>query len=231
MLYLFDWGHKEAPFFINSIWNIKAEGFLYYNYDPPRVNNEWKEFSKRFTFSPGAMLSYGDSNAYAGNISNKNGAWNNVYLFDAHHDCGYDVKSFDEWQNILSKEMKFDCSDWMLVHLMAGSKLHYRSPQWHKQYLTEKPKIPKGVKLDHKPDNGKPLDITFNQVFVCRSGAWVPPWCDKEFMEFLSTWNLPMHQVDKVQMIREFNWEEVHRGVAIRKEIAKKIEQTASPIL
>lgn len=34
-------------------------------------------------------------------------------------------------------------------------------------------------------DDGDPIAEEFDTVFVCRSGAWVPPWCDGQFEEFL----------------------------------------------
>jgi hypothetical protein len=46
---------------------------------------------------------------------------------------------------------------------------------------TEEPLIPVSMTID----NGQAPNVVFDAVFVCRSGAWVPSWCDEQFGVFL----------------------------------------------
>jgi hypothetical protein len=189
-VFLFDWGHRESPLFIDTMWPIRAASFIRNQLPLPRVNNLWKKFWSRFQFTPHATLEVADSNAYAGLAKPAAPllSFDHVWLYDAHHDSGYGIKSYQSWaRKFVESKGVIDCSDWMLVHQFYGSKLHYRFPKWHKHYLKEGVEVCKGVKLEAKVDspNTRPTGL-FSHAFICRSGAWVPPWCDKEFLKFVN---------------------------------------------
>src|SRR4051794_23581640 len=92
---LFDWGHAEAPFFINGpIWDIRAGMFASRDVPLPVVQppaEGWAGFWDRFTFTQDATMSFADSNLHAGALRPRTGprpGFGSVVLFDAHHDSG-----------------------------------------------------------------------------------------------------------------------------------------------
>lgn len=200
-LFLYDWSHDESKMLTDWIWHTRAAAFETAGLPLPQVNDEWRTFASRFKLSDECMVTYADSNAYAGlctpgDEEEYEGPWEQVWLYDAHHDCGYHVDSYDDWTvQFRLNGLAFSCEDWMLVHQMRGSELHYRWPQWQNFYNKGKLKYPPGVELDAAVDGMAP-DVEFDHVFICRSGGWVPSWCDTQFFAFLDTW--PVREVEEV---------------------------------
>jgi hypothetical protein len=101
-----------------------------------------------------------------------------VVSLDAHHDCGYCP--------IDKKSLCVDCSNWGAVGRMLGRigsmDLYY--PTWRKD-------TPEGFlhgRKVYKPSSisyGLPSPAEYDKVFVCRSGAWTPPWHDAAFDRFV----------------------------------------------
>lgn len=190
LLYL--WDHKETPFHTSPmVWANRASGFIQNELELPRVAG-WEGFWGRFTLDDGGVpVLYGDSNLHAGRIMPSTfgmdeewdlpDVWETVTLYDAHHDSGYDgTGSFEAWKarGVLT------CEDWMLRHYDAGTRcLEVRYPQWRGEVGTIEPAplIP----VDRRIDDGSTPDHTYDAIYVCRSGAWVPPWCDEQFTEFM----------------------------------------------
>lgn len=75
----------------------------------------------------------------------------------------------------------------MLNHAAQGSKLRVRYPAWRAgadgNLVECEP--PPAVEVDRALDPGGPVEGWFDAVYVCRSGAWVPPWCDDAFEDFV----------------------------------------------
>lgn len=192
---LFDWTHNESALFVNGLWPLRAVSFHSRKQPLPTVNNEWRTFFKRFRFASDATLYFADSNTYAGTFA---GNYDTVWLYDAHHDCGYRIASYREWRIGFEANQEFnehvefgkrelyDCSNWMLVHQYAGARLQYRFPRWHSIMRREGPRIMPGVNVVANMDSPSERPaVTFDDVFICRSGGWVPPWCDDLFLQFL----------------------------------------------
>jgi len=146
----------------------------------------WENFWDRFTFADEPDFLYGDSNLHAGLLVPTSfgwdaPAWNTVSLWDAHHDCGYrnNTGSFEEWKarGVLS------CEDWMLAHFQRGSTLEVIHPAWRQRVgrVEPEPLVP----VERRVDDGTNSDRVYQAVYVCRSGAWVPPWCDDQFTQFI----------------------------------------------
>lgn len=236
-LYLYDWGHREAPFFIDMIWGSRATGFLANDLPLPEVTDDWKTFPERFKLTDDATIFYADSNMHSGLIGTPDGGYfDNVLLYDAHHDAGYSVETFAEWQrqHVVKGQIEFSCEDWMLVHYLQGAKLHWRFPDWHENFkerlregqtdgeVAHGPFWPKGVTLDAEVDDGYEVDMEFDSVFICRSGAWVPPWEDEKFMEFVESWgSYDLEQMDDQDLVRKFDVREAKQHA---KEIRKMQE-------
>lgn len=209
---LHDWGHSEhLSFFLDGpLWTSRAGAFLQNGFPLPGVTapeGGWKAFWDRFTFAEDADFTFGDSNSLAGAVEPPNAPepFEKVVLFDAHHDSGYHIKSFKEF---LAQD-RWDCEDWMLEHQERGTRdLTVRYPQWNPKAVENE--LPKGVLTKQVIDDGLPLDgIVFDTVFVCRSGAWVPPWCDRDFLDFLHACPLDGMQVDDAELDRGFNLDQV----------------------
>ncbi|KAF3470009.1 hypothetical protein [Streptomyces sp. Tu 3180] len=120
---LYDWAHTEAvPFLQDGIWTFRAEDFYRAGITPPRcegLDGFWDRFTITSTRPP---LFYADSNRYAGRLTPAHyalfdgtaAAWQEVHLFDAHHDSGYPhqggPRTFQEWSARGSTPARTGCS-------------------------------------------------------------------------------------------------------------------------
>jgi hypothetical protein len=215
-VWLFDWGHNESPMFTDWIWPIRASGFMRYDLPLPDVTVP-EGFWDRFTFSDTAVGEVSDSNMYSGVAFSEYG-FDHVWLFDAHHDL-YTIKTqfdLDDWR----KRNQVTCEDWMYAHFLRGAKLHWRWPQWHTTGAKVRGGIPKWVKCDARKDDMGKLDkrMVFDAVSICRSGAWVPPWCDQAFETFYQSCPVDeMTQVDDVPLLRAFDVQNARREADVSK--------------
>lgn len=186
----YDWGHRESPFFIDGpLWYHRAATFLTNRRPLPGLTGEERKFWRRFDVDPDAHLFTADSNAHA--VSK--GVYNDVdevWLYDAHHDAGYDPARAPRLRakavrDRLEKGV-WDCSDWMILYYGMGARLHVRYPRWKAWALeADEPTLP-DRHLDRQVDDGRNGPTTrIDRIFVCRSGAWVPPWLDRQFEKFL----------------------------------------------
>ncbi|WP_440581246.1 hypothetical protein [Streptomyces sp. PT19] len=188
---LYDWAHSEAvPFLQDGIWTFRAEDFYRAGITPPRCE-QLDGFWDRFTFTTASpQLFYADSNLHAGRLTPAHysllepgpTAWREVHLFDAHHDSGYPHRhgpaTFEEWR----ERGEYSCEDWMLLHHANGSRLLHTYPTWRPHGDSHPPMVPLETHID---DHG-PVAAPFDAVFLCRSGAWVPSWCDDQFTQLLN---------------------------------------------
>lgn len=186
---LYDWFHGENLLLTEFIWPVRGEQFLSAGIVPPRCEG-YQDFWDRFTFtSDSPPMFYADSNLHAGHLTPRHfalfrqavGVWEEVHLFDAHHDSGYPhehgYSSFEQWKEL----GEFSCEDWMLAHHDRGSRLTHTYPVWRPDGDSAPPMVP----LRSVVDDGQKLPIAFDAVFLCRSGAWVPSWCDDQFTHLL----------------------------------------------
>ncbi|MEU9457568.1 hypothetical protein ACUN29_18885 [Streptomyces sp. WC2508] len=195
---LFNWLVADDEFHTETVWEARLRDFRSAGIDLPQVEG-WQGFWDRFAFAPGASLAYADSNAWAAHLwpsdlGAEASAWDSVHLYDAHHDAGYRTNhdSFDAWKE---SGDGIRCENWMLAHAWAGSDLHVRFPPW-RESLARPPETPL-VPVTMTIDDGTPPAVAFDLVFVCRSGAWVPPWADGAFSEFLRSAPMPRTAVHR----------------------------------
>lgn len=190
-----EWATGESPFLINDIWPIRAANFMVRGGQLPEVNQEWNGFWKRFSFTFGAKLYIGDSNSLAFyailmelNRLDRVG----VFSYDAHHDCGYQGRNSAEVIGL--RGGRVSCEDWMIPLGQAGvtksgrvPNLHVVYPDWKTEALAMEP-TPFFPLLDRRFDKeirGGYHPPTYDMVFLCRSGAWVPPWEDEKFFRLV----------------------------------------------
>ncbi|WTO36999.1 hypothetical protein OG399_22710 [Streptomyces achromogenes] len=183
--HLYAWPAAEDAVHVEMIWLRRVRAFLEAGVPLPYCEGFFG-FWDRFGFSPDATLFYADSNAWAGQLFPSNlggtGPWESVHLYDAHHDCGYppDHRTFEEW----TAKGPISAENWLLAHYWHGSKVYVHFPPWRESMTrpAERPLIPVPMAID----DGRPPGVAFDAVFVCRSGAWVPSWCDEQFATFLA---------------------------------------------
>lgn len=223
-LLLYDWGHIETQFNIDYIWQTRAESFLRHGVELPQTSG-WRGFWDRFSFAPDTVLEYADSNMHSGAMRPAEGdAFDSVWLFDAHHDSGYHARSVKEFLDRGS----YDCEDWMILHSLRGSELHVRYPQWKVHALTAEPAP--AVPVDRAVDDGAPLDVVFDRVYLCRSGAWVPSWCDPDFERFVLSFPGDVYEIEQhYAMMRAFDLEEVQRQVEVMDAMMKQMREGRTP--
>jgi hypothetical protein len=183
---LYDWGHREAPFFKTMIWPIRAMAFDRSGVARPQIDRKRvADFWGRVQIDRDARLWYADSNMWAAASEIREGndyeGVDEVWLYDAHHDAGYGGTLED-----LIEADRFDCGSWMAVYGgLDGAELHMRYPTWRQQAFSAEPTPI--VPVDRQFDDGSVPPVVFDEVFVCRSSAWVPPWggSDEAFLEFV----------------------------------------------
>jgi len=201
--WLYDWGHIENDYGIGPGWVTRLHDFVVNGLPLPRIQEPiggWRTWWDRFDFMDDTTLLVSDSNGWAGLVrDDANDPFEQVWLYDAHHDAGYRK---DAWPR---KDNKFSCENWMLVHAEHGSELHVRYPQWKIHAFSAEPDPP--IEVDRKFDDGERPPVEFSHVLLCRSGAWVPPWSDEQFMEMVEAFPADWRQVDSVDLVRDFDVE------------------------
>lgn len=227
----YDWGHREAEYFIGPAWLFRASAFLQRGIDLPELTGEQEKFWSQFDFNDDVEVFVGESNSFAVNAEVA-GAYGGtdvteVWLYDAHHDCGYNPAKDPEE---LVEEGIFDCGSWMAFYWAAGARLYVRYPEWceWKQREGEMTLPRRAVnRRTASPTNGPkgPID----RVFICRSGAWMPSWHDEAFIEFVNkvpnsdTLTVVKPDVYNPMEPRDFDMEEV-RALVEAKETMSDVD-------
>ncbi len=201
VFFMYDWGHKESGIFISYIWPHRAADFVRAGLELPKTSGLEREFWSRFRFSPHATMFYAESHSQAADprvMRNVTEVWS----YDAHHDAGYDA---DKLQDAMQRG-HVTCEDWLAYYVIRGSKASVVYPKW-RDYAVEE-EIKPVIQVDRVIDNGKSVPVTFDRVFVCRSGAWVPPWVDSEFDAFIKA--APMQRKRQIgdEMADRSGWRE-----------------------
>jgi hypothetical protein len=210
--WLYDWGHRESELYRTIIWPSRAAAFWANDRQLPGVvipDNWWG----RFNISPDATCTVSDSNMYSG-VMEPGDSYDHVWLFDAHHDL-YRIETQEEADKWAAAGGPISCEDWMFAHHQRGSKLHWRWPQWHKAAKGMRDSIPKFVNCDARKDDMGKLDMKFDAVSVCRSGCWVPPWCDEDFKHFVES--CPVMEIVEVEdgSLEQREWREAAELTAL----------------
>lgn len=180
-----DWGFSEhhSSLTAGAVWMGRAGSFA--EAELPRTL-PWEGFWERFRYSGACELHVADSNRWAAaSLTSRFGHLGDVgiWLFDQHHDCGY-KGNLDQNVNTIT------CENWMVICGLdaepPGSNLHVLYPTHRIDAFDEEPEpiLPVDRRFDRDLPLGYLPDV-IDHVFVCRSGAWVPPWCDEEFCAFV----------------------------------------------
>lgn len=200
----YDWGHSEnySPMLSAMLWHARAGNInlmtgedALESYRPSVPKNFWSRVLKN---KPRAYVA--DSHVEIWELL-QGGAYT-VVSFDAHHDCGYHSIKPEE----VFKITQVNCGNWGLMGKVTGRirTLQLFYPVWREkaqETLTDTHglfDVPCDIKY------GLPLKpMDFDMVFICRSGAWTPPWYDEEFFKFVESAGLDHTELDDVYTPRE----------------------------
>ena len=222
---MYDWGHREAPLFIEGLWPMRAAAFLARACPLPRLSGKQVGFWDRFRFARGAVCHVSESNVMAASdaiLPTRLKTWDSVWLYDAHHDAGY--RSF--WE--IYRSTTLDCGEWSLAFLSRGATHHVRYPRWKTWAFKVEPYAGFDElyrhRIDRAFDDEAPNPVRFTHVFVCRSGAWMPSWHDPAFFRFLADCPVPVNILDSLG-VREWSWREARREARKMKLMLTTIDQ------
>lgn len=225
----YDWGHRENGLFIQTIWPVRAMSLLAAGIDPIKdvgLTGKPDELAAqleklKWKIKKRSRLSVAESHASAYHaLKDKTNL--EIINIDAHHDISYG--QFD----------KLDCGNWIGRLAMEGrvKKVTIIYPEWRKTGPNYD--YPGDEALAKMKELGVELDIVYgiqstyarkvDEVFIARSGAWVPPWTDDAFYAFIHTWMFRSEfftlwgydSLDKFK--REFDLEQVKAGAKIQKQ-------------
>jgi len=164
---LWDLGHIENELFMDFMWQarphlvdvMKADGH----------HGFWDRMRDSFVFGDEVFVS--ESHLEAHNFIQP---FRQIILIDAHHDC---------WEK--RQIANITCDSWVYYAVQAAKcDVIWVHPEWID------PEVPSSVRsrvrtmtLDALLENFYAHEV--GTVHVCRSGCWVPPWLDQEFINFI----------------------------------------------
>lgn len=191
-----EWGHREAPVFIRTIWPIRAANLYRVGIDPvkdrglfePPVNLFDQMDALKWSFARKPKVAVAESHGSAFHEFEYDTDLHIVNV-DAHHDLFYGLPG-----KVPS------CQDW-LWHLVQAPgrvcKITIVYPKWRRD-ANHNGDAPPDESLEIFNLRGVPVeivygiknaprDLKFERAFIARSGAWVPPWLDDDFDLFVKT--------------------------------------------
>ena len=192
----YDWQFREASFFINQLWIFRAIDSAARGVDirtkckiasdepkPSRMLTLMHEHNIRV---PTHRLAVSESHlaAYKWFVRMKD---LHIIHIDAHHDMGY-----------CDGMKRLNCDNWIKYLSLKGkvSKITIIYPKWRLRHDDEWEQNGDrlvsefgDVEVAHHYGLSEhlPHDIDVKKVFICRSGAWVPPWLDRDFRSLVNS--------------------------------------------
>lgn len=167
--------------------------------------NFWDFIRSKYDFDNNLKIFVSDSHKFSYNIAEKHEC-NQVFLFDAHSDLGYGGLS--------SLEFELNCANWL--GKLFKNKIIDKANIIYSPYTLEEEKDFEEL---NKIYNIKYLKLNqiekekISVIHICRSGAWSPPWLDKDFYNFLKQLKMPYKKLENI--IR--NWDP--KGLTFSEEI------------
>lgn len=260
---VFDWSASEtryAGFYLKMVWTMRAHNHICFksashpDLDPETPAIEYMQpypqlmagFWDRFRFTANTSLVITESHEDLVLIMDRAPSFFNeeidgytVWNFDAHHDMGYGIPAKHSKSPISRELPKLNCGNWALHGMYAVPPIvnyHLIYPEWRKRRdENDFARVAhQASSIRYKiPHIGWDIDI----VFVCRSGAWSPSWCDPQWLEFIDwwakhhklAWATKVTNQGEVLNMREFNHDEAklfnEANLAARADAEKKMKE------
>ena len=200
---VWDWGHKESTFFLNDIWPIrslamdieKETDLKYADFDPITILPHLKD--KGLKLDGRTKLWLCESHAGMIHIPNLTG---NLIMMDAHHDL-WGTRFRDD--NYI-ETADIGCGNWLSYLIQEGRVKNATLvfPGWQEQSMIED-----AVKRNKNGSVVRWQDFVGGNyvvanVFVCRSGCWVPPHHDEKLKLMLC---FLMYKIKKVVQLGDID--------------------------
>lgn len=193
-----DWGHAETSVYSEIVWPTRVrhlEGTSLETHALPHPRDFWTKLTEAgFNFDDCESVDVADSHMFAApDFIDRAPGKVEIVNFDAHHDMGY-----KEWPELKRKWLdkgRVDCSNWLLAllykfHETTASVVY---PAWKGTR-----EVDDGSKSwTHKPIKGRFSYHVYSEellrrlagdvvgIFIAKSSAWMPPWHDKAFADFV----------------------------------------------
>jgi len=155
----------------------------------PELGTFWGKIKRFFEFEKEIKVYVSDSHALSYNIAKENNC-KIVYLFDSHADLGYGGLS--------SLNFEVNCSNWL--GKLLKDELVKKAYIIYSPYTFEKPEYFKPINnmynIRYSDFNDLDKSIKASIIHICRSGAWTPPWLDKEFNQLIDDFGVPYEIVN-----------------------------------
>lgn len=198
----YDWGASEkSSFFFDAIWALRVADVnlltgkpILQEYRPRGTKNFWSQVRNK------PLLFIADSHKDLYSLLIEPSV---VVNYDAHHDFGYEDHG------------DVGCDNWARIAKERGliTEYHLIYPVWRK-LETETDTLNPGItSVRYSP----PTPSKYDFIFVCRSGAWTPPWHDKLFDAFAGS--APHSDVISMVSPRDFN---LKKAIADEKIMARR---------
>jgi hypothetical protein len=215
-----DWGHSEAhhPALIDALWQIRVAGALARGIDMRQLTAFkadmhpgvfWDVLVRQGYKLMGAKIAVADSHLHAAQffmdaMADDGVAAPRILHVDAHHDLGYGgMTQLDAYV----KRQRVEAGNWLgvFLRLFPRTKATLVLPSWSDGVVAAAeaqapmtPSVRKRVKMQQWP--ALPEGDRVTRVFVCRSGAWSPPWHDLAFARFIEALQGVADQSNVLQM-------------------------------
>jgi len=171
----------------------------------PEFRSFWMKIKEYFIISDSAKVYVSDSHRLSYKIAADNEA-DTVYLFDAHSDLGYGGMS--------ALNFEVNCANWL--GKLLQDKIIKKAVIFYSPYTSENPEYFKAMNINFNIEyadiNSLKRGIGISAVHICRSGAWVPPWFDDEFTEFVDMLGMPYEKTG----LAERKWDPENMSLADR---------------
>lgn len=183
----YDWGLNEFPAsLLNRLWVIRAgnvpiftkafkdRNIALYNFLPDieRINTFWNHIKTK-----DSSIVITESHAELFKIIDAMEIEITLYNFDAHHD--------------IYSDKNLNCGNFVYHLLNEGylkpENYHIVYPHWREDSLDGLIVCDDIEKINTYYQIPEDLPI-FNIIFICRSGAWTPPWSDDHWINFIQYW-------------------------------------------
>ncbi len=206
-----DFGHAETNDFRNTLWDIRVAQFISLGQDlieatslknaKPSPTRFWKRLeSLGYDFSKVRAIVVGDSHQWAYHVFKRASlegpslSRTRLVHFDAHHDLTYNIRRFEAEVS----DGRVTCENWLLMALLGQPRLRsliVYPPwkglrDWDQSFPATHPELRKALNRYVKPCVWPDPLVSraageVELVYICRSGAWTPPWHDSAFVKFV----------------------------------------------